>query len=445
MNRQEKQLRINNSLQGMSVFQSSRMNSKLSKLNKTQKEANKIQKDIAATNKEMLAEQKKLNDLQEQILSVQEEQLEESKKQTSLLEIQNKIHLLKMKIDNDERTKKTINEENDSNMREVAYQAKLEILDVKKSTCSKIEKIFVIQDLIKSCKTAGVKTDAVDDFSAKAFITDCLALMDKELEKSLNLNEDEEKDLEDILEILAYDEEGKIKAIQKKIDLIKKDLKKTEKELKSRNNDLIKAKDKIDEEFGSFDPNKELSFFNISIKKPSDNAKLAIALIQIVFIYFLPEIISSLNLKNFYYPYIIFSTAYIFVIRRIFESSQMYGTLFLCWLFWCLLTSTIYPILSFAFGFSLALYSIFGYMLSTPHSRHEWKKNLLDEAKSTKFKAERDLQLANKKMQKLMNDMKIHNNEIDHLNEIISEEKISFKTLKTKYPFLYNRKIIFNR
>jgi len=44
-----------------------------------------------------------------------------------------------------------------------------------------------------------------------------------------------------------------------------------------------------------------------------------------------------------------------------------------------------------------------------------------------------------------MNDMKIHNNEIDHLNEIISEEKISFKTLKTKYPFLYNRKIIFNR
>ena len=232
----EQREKFNTALNVVSVAQTAVMTHKLSQLTQAQAESNEISQQIASINTQALAEQKNL-------AALGKKNLDEQVKQTKILEIQTKLSQFKIEQDFQEKKEEKANKAMLSNMKEVVFQATIELEAINSSDKHKIEKFFQLQTLKTNCLTAGVSTEGVDDFESKKYISDCLAHISTSIDDTMLMSDDEKKDLEEIFDILSVDEEQIIKDEEVDVKKIDKDLADIEKQIKN-DEDLLKERKK---------------------------------------------------------------------------------------------------------------------------------------------------------------------------------------------------------
>ena len=224
--------RVNMALNVAQIAQTSAMNGKLEKLQQAQLETANIQKQIVEINTQTLLEQKRLAELGSK-------QLKEQTKQTKALEIQNNLSRFKIEQDIQEREKEKASKERFSNMMEVVFYAPKELEVINNSDNHKIEKFFMLQSLKTNCLSAGVSTEGVDDFESKKHISEFLENITNSIDHCLELNPEEEKDLQEIFDILSVDEEEEIKKEKKELKVINAESLQIKREIKEKE-ELIK-------------------------------------------------------------------------------------------------------------------------------------------------------------------------------------------------------------
>ena len=126
---------------------------------------------------------------------------------------------------------------------EVVFHAPKELEAIKSSKKHKIEKYFEFQTLKMNCLMAGVATDRIDDFESKKYISEFFEQLTECIDETLKLDDEEEKDLIDILSILSVDEENLIKKEKNELKKLDKQIEDINKELK-KNRAIIKANEK---------------------------------------------------------------------------------------------------------------------------------------------------------------------------------------------------------
>ena len=230
------QAKINTAIGVVQIAQTAAMNAKLRRLNKAQEESNAIQKQIAQINLYIAEEQRQQTELSTKSLS-------EQVRQTELQETQVKLSKFKIELDIHEKKEEKANKERLSNMMEVVFHAPKELETIKSSEKHKIEKYFEFQTLKINCLMAGVSTEGVDDFESKKYISEFLDLLTDCIDDTLKLDDEEEKDLIDILDILSVDEEQLINKEKKEIKNIDKELLGVDQEIQEKEK-LIKNNEK---------------------------------------------------------------------------------------------------------------------------------------------------------------------------------------------------------
>ena len=230
--------KVNVALNYAQIAQTTAMNSKLEKLQQAQLETANIQKQIVEINTQSLIEQKRLTELGSK-------QLDEQIKQTKALEIQNNLSRFKIEQDFQEREKEKASKERFSNMMEVVFYAPKELEGINNADNHKIEKFFMLQSLKNNCLEAGVSTEGVDDLESKKHISDFLENITNSIDHCLKLNPDEERDLEEILDILSEDEEGEIKIASKEMKAIVKESLEIKTTINEKKHRLKKNEEKI--------------------------------------------------------------------------------------------------------------------------------------------------------------------------------------------------------
>jgi len=230
--------KVNIALNYAQIAQTTAMNGKLEKLQQAQLETANIQKQIVEINTQSLIEQKRLTELGSK-------QLDEQIKQTKALEIQNNLSRFKIEQDFQEREKEKASKERFSNMMEVVFYAPKELEGINNAENHKIEKFFMLQSLKTNCLEAGVSTEGVDDFESKKHISDFFENITNSIEHCLKLNPDEERDLQEILDILSVDEEEGIKKEKKELKIIDAELFSIKRDIELKK-DLIKKNDRIE-------------------------------------------------------------------------------------------------------------------------------------------------------------------------------------------------------
>ncbi|MDA9785164.1 hypothetical protein N9D45_01610 [Gammaproteobacteria bacterium] len=223
----EQREKFNTALNVVAVAQTAAMTHKLGQLQQAQTESNQIAEQIVSINTQVLAEQKNL-------ATLGKKNLDEQAKQTKILEIQTKLSQFKIDQDFQEKKEDKASKAMLSNMKEVVFQASIELEAINSSDKHKIEKFFQLQTLKTDCLTAGVSTEGVDDFESKKYISDCLTHITTSIDDTMTMSDDEKQDLEEILDILSVDEEQVIKDEVVDVKKIEKDLADIEKQI---NND----------------------------------------------------------------------------------------------------------------------------------------------------------------------------------------------------------------
>ncbi len=201
----------------------------------TRKAIEDVEKEIQELNKTVEEGNKKAQEL-----------LIESKIQNALTQVQIDNDTLRFKIESNEKELSKLEKNHFSSMMEVIYNASEEIKEITKSDKHNIEIFFQLNSLIKGLKDAGVSTEKVDDLDTKASIGKLLNQTDTAMKDCVNsFSEEESQDLEDILDILADDEEGlsaernqKIEENNLKIQAINKKIKKLEENILKAQNEV---------------------------------------------------------------------------------------------------------------------------------------------------------------------------------------------------------------
>lgn len=201
----------------------------------TRKAIEDVEKEIQELNKTVEEGNKKAQEL-----------LIESKIQNALTQVQIDNDTLRFKIESNEKELSKLEKNHFSSMMEVIYNASEEIKEITKSDKHNIEIFFQLNSLIKGLKDAGVSTEKVDDLDTKASIGKLLNQTDTAMKDCVySFSEEESQDLEDILDILADDEEGlsaerkqKIEENNSKIQAINKKIKKLEENILKAQNEV---------------------------------------------------------------------------------------------------------------------------------------------------------------------------------------------------------------
>ena len=201
----------------------------------TRKAIEDVEKEIQELNKTVEEGNKKAQEL-----------LIESKIQNALTQVQIDNDTLRFKIESNEKELSKLEKNHFSSMMEVIYNASEEIKEITKSDKHNIEIFFQLNSLIKCLKDAGVSTEKVDDLDTKASIGKLLNQTDTAMKDCVySFSEEESQDLEDILDILADDEEGlsaerkqKIEENNSKIQAINKKIKKLEENILKAQNEV---------------------------------------------------------------------------------------------------------------------------------------------------------------------------------------------------------------
>ena len=201
----------------------------------TRKAIEDVEKEIQELNKTVEEGNKKAQEL-----------LIESKIQNALTQVQIDNDTLRFKIESNEKELSKLEKNHFSSMMEVIYNASEEIKEITKSDKHNIEIFFQLNSLIKGLKDAGVSTEKVDDLDTKASIGKLLNQTETAMKDCVySFSEEESQDLEDILDILADDEEGlsaerkqKIEENNSKIQAINKKIKKLEENILKAQNEV---------------------------------------------------------------------------------------------------------------------------------------------------------------------------------------------------------------
>tara|TARA_B100000989_G_scaffold249951_1_gene197618 strand:- start:282 stop:1154 length:873 start_codon:yes stop_codon:yes gene_type:complete len=201
----------------------------------TRKAIEDVEREIQELNKTVEEGNKKAQEL-----------LIESKIQNALTQVQIDNDTLRFKIESNEKELSKLEKNHFSSMMEVIYNASEEIKEITKSDKHNIEIFFQLNSLIKGLKDTGVSTEKVDDLDTKASIGKLLNQTEMAMKDCVNsFNMEESQDLEDILDILAHDEEGlsaerkqKIEEDNSKIQAINKKIKKLEENILKAQNEV---------------------------------------------------------------------------------------------------------------------------------------------------------------------------------------------------------------
>ena len=230
------QEKINTAIGAVQIAQNAAMSNKLAKLHEAQNASNEILKKIGEINLYIAEEQRKQTEISTQSLS-------EQIKQTELQKTQVKLSQYQIQLGIHEKEEEQANKEKLSNMMEVVFHAPKELEAIKSSKKHKIEKYFEFQTLKMNCLMAGVATDRIDDFESKKYISEFFEQLTECIDETLKLDDEEEKDLIDILSILSVDEENLIKKEKNELKKLDKQIEDINKELK-KNRAIIKANEK---------------------------------------------------------------------------------------------------------------------------------------------------------------------------------------------------------
>ena len=202
----------------------------------TRKAIEDVEKEIQELNRTVEEGNKKAQEL-----------LIESKIQNALTRVQIDNDTLRFKIESNEKELSKLEKNHFSSMMEVIYNASEEIKEITKSDKHNIEIFFQLNSLIKGLKDAGVSTEKVDDLDTKASIGKLLNQTDTAMKDCVySFSEEESQDLEDILDILADDEEGLSAERKQKIEENNSKIQAINKKIKKLEENILKAKNEVE-------------------------------------------------------------------------------------------------------------------------------------------------------------------------------------------------------
>jgi hypothetical protein len=153
---------------------------------------------------------------------------------------------LRFKIESNEKELEKLEKKYFSSMMEVIFNASEEIKEISVSEKHNIEIFFQLNSLIQSIKDAGIATDKVDDLDTKASINKLLNQTDEAMKDCLsNFNQIESEDLEDMLDILAVDEEKSTRELSQKIKENNLAILAINKEIQDLEKNVLKAQNQV--------------------------------------------------------------------------------------------------------------------------------------------------------------------------------------------------------
>ena len=210
------------------------------------RENTEVSKVTAAVIKEVNEAVLKGNDKLEKGNEIANNNLLQQKISNGLTQISIDNDSLRFKIESNEKELEKLEKKYFSSMMEVIFNASEEIKEISVSKKHNIEIFFQLNSLIQSIKDAGIATDKVDDLDTKASINKLLNQTDEAMKDCLsNFNQIESEDLEDMLDILAVDEEKSTRELSQKIKENNLAILAINKEIQDLEKNVLKAQNQV--------------------------------------------------------------------------------------------------------------------------------------------------------------------------------------------------------